>query len=303
MTESRYARRPVKTADGTLMVGEWAADSFPVVAVHGISSTHMLWQWTAAAAPGARIVAPDLRGRGSSVDVPGPYGLARHRDDVLAVMDSLGIDRAVLAGMSMGGFVATALANFAPDRFTEVLLVDGGPPMTPPPAPPHAEADQDQGESEPLADRIERTDRRYARVEDYKRTFLTGVGVSLDPADPLLTEYMRYDLAGQAPELEVRLVAEAVRQDAADVFFGSPVEEWMASLSLPVTLLYAEWSIGAGSTPAYPEDVVDSWRARVPHLKARLLPGVDHAGSAMSVTGAKEIATEIEAALERAVAG
>lgn len=287
MTESRYARRGVKTADGMLMVGEWTASRTPVVAIHGISSTHLLWQWSAAAAPGVRIVAPDLRGRGSSVDVAGPYGLARHRDDVLHVMDSLGIDKAIVAGMSMGGFVATALANVAPDRVSELLLVDGGPPMTPPPMP---EADSD----EPLADRLERTERTYARVENYKRTFLAGVGASLDPADPLLTEYLRYDLVGQAPELEVRLSPEAVREDAADVFFSAPVEDWMASLTMPVTLLYAEWSIGAGSTPAYPEAVIEGWRARVPQLKARLVPGVDHAGSAMSVAGAKEIAVELE---------
>lgn len=295
MTVSRYARKGVKIADGMLMVGEWSGEGLPVVAVHGISSTHLLWQWTAAAAPGLHIVAPDLRGRGSSVDVPGPYGLLRHRDDVLSVMDSLGIERAVLAGMSMGGFVATALANGARDRFSEVLLVDGGPPMTPPPSPAPSEGDSE----EPLADRLERTDRTYSRVEDYKRTFLGGVGASLDPKDPLLTEYLRYDLAGQAPELEVRLSADAVREDAADVFVKQPVEEWMATIALPVTLLYAEWSIGAGSTPAYPEDVVDGWRARVPHLEARLVPGVDHAGSAMSVTGAKEIAVELERATKQ----
>jgi pimeloyl-ACP methyl ester carboxylesterase len=292
MTESRYSRRGVKTADGTLMVGEWASDAPPVVAIHGISSTHMLWQWTAAQSPGLHIVAPDLRGRGSSVDIGGPYGLAQHRDDVLGVMDALEIDRAVIAGMSMGGFVATALANAAPDRVSKLLLVDGGAPMKPPAAP--AKSDDADGEAEPLSDRLERTDRTYARVEDYKRTFIGGVGASLDPDDPLLTEYLRYDLAGQPPELEVRLSADAVRADIVDVFTVSPVEEWMASLSMPVTWLYAEWSIGAGSEPAYPEDVVEGWRNRLPNLSARLVPGVDHAGSAMSATGAKEIAVELE---------
>jgi pimeloyl-ACP methyl ester carboxylesterase len=290
MTESRYARRGVKIADGMLMVGEWSADTAPIVAIHGVSSTHLLWQWTAAAAPGVHIVAPDLRGRGSSVDVMGPYGLAQHRDDVLAVMDALEIDRAIIAGMSMGGFVATTLANTAPDRVSELLLVDGGPPMSLPPSPDKAEGASD----EPLADRLERTDRTFARVEDYKRTFLGGVGASLDPNDPLLTDYLRYDLVGQAPELEVRLAGDAVRADAADVFMKSPVEEWMAAITVPVTLLHAEWSIGQGSPPAYPEEVVESWRSRLPQLKARLVPGVDHAGIAMSAAGAKEIAVELE---------
>ena len=42
------------------------------------------------------------------------------------------------------------------------------------------------------------------------------------------------------------------------------------------------------------DDVVDGWRKRVPQLNARLVPGVDHAGSAMSAAGAKEIAIELE---------
>jgi pimeloyl-ACP methyl ester carboxylesterase len=294
MTDSRYARRGVKTAGGMLMVGEWSGSSAPIVALHGISSTHMLWQWTAREAPDLHIYAPDLRGRGSSVDLGGPYGLAAHRDDVLAVMDTLGLDQVILAGMSMGGFVALALANAAPDRFSQVLLVDGGPPKMATPPPKSDAADSADRESEPLADRLERTSRTFARVEDYKRMFLGGVGASLDPNDPLLTDYLRYDLAGQAPELEVRLAAEAVREDAADVFVHSPIEEWMASLTMPTTLLHAEWSIGQGSAPAYSEEVVDEWRSRLPRFQARLVPGVDHAGSAMSATGAKEIAVELE---------
>lgn len=285
---TRYSRQTVDTSAGPIAVGEWAADGPTVLAVHGISSTHLLWQWTALAAPNVRFVAPDLRGRGDSVGLPGPYGVGRHRDDVLALMDALGLDSVILAGMSMGGFVATALANAAPGRFREVLLVDGGPPMQPPPARVSSTSD------EPLADRLERTERKFARVDDYRRVFCSGVGTLLDPSDPLLTEYLRYDLVGQAPELEVRLAADAVRQDAADIFVSAPVVEWMSSLTMPTTLLHAEWSIGKDSSPAYPKDVVAEWLERVPTLSARLVPGVDHAGIAMSAAGAAEIAVELE---------
>ncbi|HVT64578.1 MAG TPA: alpha/beta hydrolase [Mycobacteriales bacterium] len=292
---ARYTRRGVKTSAGMLMVGEWSGNGRPVVAIHGISSTHLLWGWAAAAAPDVRIIAPDLRGRGSSVDVPGPYGIATHRDDVLSVMDSMGLDKVVLAGMSMGGFVATALANSAPDRFTEIVLVDGGPPMALPPAPKSEAGASD----EPMADRLERTNRTFARVEDYKRSFIGGVGAMLDPDDPLLTEYLRYDLAGQAPELEVRLEPEAVKQDAADVFGSTTAAHRMAALHHPVTLLHAQWSIGVDSAPAYPKDVVDSWCARLPLMKARLVPGVDHAAIVMSQAGANEVAAELQRASEK----
>ena len=280
----RYSRRTLETSNGPLTVGEWAGDGPPVVAIHGVSSTHLLWLWTAKASPNLHLIAPDLRGRGGSVSASGSYGLEQHADDVLTVMDAFGIDRAVVVGMSMGGFVATGLAQKASDRMAHLLLVDGGPPMTPPTPGPKEEG---------LNDRLERTVRTFADVEEYKALFRAGVGALLDPDDPVLTEYLGYDLVGDAPHLSVRLAPVAVRQDAGDVFVTAPIEDWMAELTIPTTLLYAEWSIGPGSTAAYPEEVVDSWRSRLPNLQARQVPGVDHAASTMSDRGAAEIAREL----------
>jgi hypothetical protein len=80
---------------------------------------------------------------------------------------------------------------------------------------------------------------------------------------------------------------------AGDVFVTAPIEDWMGELAIPATFLYAEWSISPESRPAYPEDVVDSWRSRLPSLRARQVPGVDHAASIMSDRGAVEIAREL----------
>ena len=55
---------------------------------------------------GVRLIAPDLRGRGRSNTLPGPFGMTRHADDMAAVLDFLGVPRAVVVGHSMGGFVS-----------------------------------------------------------------------------------------------------------------------------------------------------------------------------------------------------
>jgi pimeloyl-ACP methyl ester carboxylesterase len=280
----RFTRTSVAVAGGTLSVGQWQGDGDPVIAIHGISSTQQLWLWTAVAAPDVHLVAPDLRGRGDSFATPGPFGLDCHRDDVLAVMDALGIERATVLGMSMGGFVATAVAQAAPERVRQLLLVDGGPPMA---LPPRATDD------EPLSDRLERTVQTFASPEEYKKLFCAGVGTLLDPEDELLSEYLAYDLVGEAPALEVRLNADAVRQDAADAFNVPVVEARMAGLSVPTTLLYAEWSIGAGTPPAYPADVVAGWCERLPLLETRLVAGLDHAGMVMTARGGAEVAREL----------
>src|SRR6266511_2772920 len=72
------------------------------------------------------LVAPDLRGRAGSRDAPGPYGIGRHADDLVAVLDHLGVSEALMVGHSMGGFVATVAAVRHPSRTTGVVLVDGG---------------------------------------------------------------------------------------------------------------------------------------------------------------------------------
>lgn len=285
---TRYSRGLVAVPGGALAVGRWQGDTDPVVVIHGVSSTHQLWLWTAAAAPNVHLVAPDLRGRGDSVDTPGPFGLERHRDDVLAVMDALGIETATVVGMSLGGFVATAVATAAPERVRNLLLVDGGPPMALPPR-PAAAANAD----EPLADRLERTVQTFASLEDYRTLFCAGVGTLLHQDDPLLSEYLAYDLTGEAPALSVRLNPDAVRQDAGDAFDVPVIDARMAALSMPTTLLYAEWSIGAATPPAYPPDVVARWCERVPGLEARLVSGVDHAGMVMTPRGAAQVAQEL----------
>jgi pimeloyl-ACP methyl ester carboxylesterase len=90
----------------------------------------MVWRSVARhVADGARvsILAPDLRGRGESATLPGRYGIAAHVEDMLAVLDHFGVSRAVLAGHSMGAYVAARLAGEHPERTAGLVLVDGGP--------------------------------------------------------------------------------------------------------------------------------------------------------------------------------
>ncbi len=76
---------------------------------------------------GARVVAPDLRGFGASAVPPGPYPMDLFAGDLLAMADALGLDRFVLCGLSMGGYVALALMRLAPDRVRALVLADTRP--------------------------------------------------------------------------------------------------------------------------------------------------------------------------------
>jgi lipase len=127
-----YRVHDVPTGGGTLRVGEWGPDDpsvATVVAVHGITASHLAWAVIAEAMPHVRLIAPDLRGRGRSAGLPGPYGMARHAADLEAVIEALELPRAILLGHSMGAFVAVVAASRYPDRFSEVFLIDGGLPL------------------------------------------------------------------------------------------------------------------------------------------------------------------------------
>src|SRR5262249_17412247 len=73
-----------------------------------------------------------------SAHLPGPYGMAAHAADLVAVADHFGVRKAGLVGHSMGGFVVTETAARFPARVASVLLVDGGGPL---PVPPGVDVD------------------------------------------------------------------------------------------------------------------------------------------------------------------
>jgi pimeloyl-ACP methyl ester carboxylesterase len=74
------------------------------------------------------VLAPDLRGRGDSAALPGPYGIAAHVADLISVLDHLDVERVVLVGHSMGAYVAARIAAEHPARAAGLVLVDGGTP-------------------------------------------------------------------------------------------------------------------------------------------------------------------------------
>lgn len=79
-------------------------------------------------APGRAVVSYDHRGWGAARDLPGPYGISQLADDVLDVVQELGISPYVLAGHSMGGKVAQLVAARRPDGLAGLVLIAPAPP-------------------------------------------------------------------------------------------------------------------------------------------------------------------------------
>jgi pimeloyl-ACP methyl ester carboxylesterase len=100
-----------------------------LVLIHAFPMNADMWEAQLAAAPaGWRHLAPDLRGFGQSEagESGDPHSLAvdDHANDVLALLDHLAIERAVVAGLSMGGYAAFALLRLAPSRVRGLVLAN-----------------------------------------------------------------------------------------------------------------------------------------------------------------------------------
>ncbi|MER7578613.1 alpha/beta fold hydrolase [Kitasatospora sp. NPDC097691] len=117
--------RTVDLPDVTLAYRESGpADGPPLVLLHALGERASDWDVVLPAlAPGHHVYALDLRGHGDS-GRPGAYGLPEMRDDVLAFLDALGLDRVDLVGHSMGGAVGYLLAQAAPQRVDRLVLED-----------------------------------------------------------------------------------------------------------------------------------------------------------------------------------
>jgi len=95
-----------------------------VVLVHGHPFDRTLWAPQLAALRGRfRVLVPDLRGFGRSPVTPGCVLLREHAADVEELLTGLGVRRAAVVGLSMGGLVAMELATAAPERYWALGLV------------------------------------------------------------------------------------------------------------------------------------------------------------------------------------
>ena len=107
-------------------------DGTPVLMIHGFPDSVRLWrhQIPVLTDAGYRVVAPDLKGYGRS-DKPesvSKYAIAEMAEDMLAVMDSAGIERAHLVGHDWGAGIAWYLAIRSPDRIRSLVALSVGYP-------------------------------------------------------------------------------------------------------------------------------------------------------------------------------
>jgi pimeloyl-ACP methyl ester carboxylesterase len=98
-----------------------------VLFVHGFPFDRTMWRHQLAGLSRCKRIAPDLRGVGESSAGAGDYSIGRYADDLVAVLDAVGVRQAVVCGLSMGGYVLFDLLRRHPGRVRAAVLCDTRP--------------------------------------------------------------------------------------------------------------------------------------------------------------------------------
>lgn len=290
-------RLDVPVRGGILGVARWGSRDPIVLAPHGITASHVGWGYVAEAlADEATLLAPDLRGRGWSADLPGPWGLAGHADDLVAVLDHVGAARAVVAGHSMGAFVALTMAARHPERVAALALIDGGLRL---PAPiPEDDAAIEALLQAIIGPAMDRLRLRFDDLDAYRDHWRAHPALA-SAWNPLVEAYVEHDAHAVDGSWRSRVRIDAVREDGRDTLVDRSLTAALSEATVPIHFLWAPRGL-LDADPLYPREVVTEVAASVPSLSISEAVDVNHYTMLLTRAGAEQVADVIRATIAAA---
>jgi lipase len=259
-----------------------------VLAAHGVTASLMTWRAVARELD-ERIclLAPDFRGRGRSAKLPGPYGMAAHVADLLAVLDHVGTRSAVLMGHSMGAYVAARFAAEHPGRTAGLVLLDAGLP---------APCPEDPGEvvEAAVATATMRLSVTFPSAHNYVQSWLAHPALAQVLAEDI-EAYARYDLVDDGRAVRCAASPLAVRADCSEVVLDDATRTALDRVRAPVRLLRAERGL-FDDDPMIPEEALRALESAHPSVRVEDVPDVNHYTLVMGRgPGPQRVAAAIEA--------
>lgn len=202
------------TVNGIQLAYERRGKGAPLVLLHGYPLDHHLWDEVAPLLEDRfDLILPDLRGFGGSTTVDSFYSMDDYASDIAGLLDQLGIQKAAIAGHSMGGYAALAFARLYPQRVSGLGLIS----------------------TQVLADPADRKEGRYKSAADVSANGIGSVVEAMTPkftSDVRLQAYARASMERQRPAAYIgALKAMAERVDS------SPL---LSSFHFPVVVIHGD---------------------------------------------------------------
>ncbi len=218
--------------------------------IHGFPQDHRLWApQVQALADVADIIAPDLRGFGDGKGVPTVMSMDDYASDLKALLDERKVERVVLCGLSMGGYVALAFLARWPERVQALILCNT-----------RSNADTEEG--------------RQARLETARNAFDKGVPVI---ARGMVPKVLSGKTQRERPELVASVEAMMAQQSpdavaAASRGMAERVDRtpMLGSIDVPVLI------ITGAHDELMPLATSTAMHAAIPHSRLVVLPGAAH---------------------------
>jgi 3-oxoadipate enol-lactonase len=215
----------------------------PVILLNSLGTDLRMWEGVADRLPYLRLIGTDKRGHGLSATPTDGWTLDDLAADVLALMDHLGVNRAAVAGCSIGGMIAQRMATLAPSRIAGLFLSNTAMKV---------------GTDESWALRIKGVTEQGLRgmaPQIMERWFAPAFRAT-DEARAWETMLMRGDDAGYISTCRVLA--------AADLRTSSP------TIACPVVL------VGGTADASTPEDLVRATAAAINGARVEIIPGAGH---------------------------
>lgn len=254
MTEPKMIR--AKGHGLEIQLAEWPGQGPPILAVHGLTANCRCWDAAAAAlAPKNRVLAMDLRGRGLSDKPDTGYSLEHHCRDIEAVLNDLGLSKAVLMGHSLGAFIIMAFAAQYPERVAGLVLVDGGAQLSPEQLAKVALA------IKPATDRL---GQEFDSFEDYVSN-LKGMDY-LQPWTEAIETYFRYDSEQVGPKVRSRINPLHIQEEMTNLA-ATDLTQFYPKVKCPVLALRATQGLVTPDDLVMPEDAAEKLVNALPQTK------------------------------------
>jgi 3-oxoadipate enol-lactonase len=216
----------------------------PLVLLHGFPLDHHAWDQVAPLLEDTfDLILPDLRGFGASSTVDSFYSLEDFASDIAGLLDQLGIEKAAIAGHSMGGYIALAFVRLFPERVRGLGLVG----------------------SQVLADPEERKQGRYKSAAEVAEHGIGSVVETMTPKftpDARLQTYARESMERQQPAAYIgALKAMAERVDSTSL---------LSTFHFPVVLVHGD------ADALVPIERAREVKAALPEAHLVEIPGAGH---------------------------
>ncbi|MBV8932852.1 MAG: alpha/beta fold hydrolase [Kutzneria sp.] len=271
---------------GTLTVAH-SGEGPVVLALHTTTGNHLSWDMLAAQATHVHLLAPDLRGRGQSSGLPGPYGIDSHLADLAAVLDAVSggdCGPITVLGHGSGGALGILLAAAHPDQVGRLVLVDARLPSP---------AEVDSGaltvELPSVRERLEATfgsRAEYYALARYQPAFAAWTAH--------IQEYVDYELVGGSGTVRCRTRYAALEADALDwIDRGTQVAKALGALRVPAVFLRAGRGMQAEPQPVVSVETVRWLAGLVPAARWVSLPDANHYTIINSADHVRQVAAEL----------